>query len=257
MVKKSVGCIGAVLVRVLLRSRGALIRKLSSFARMMCKPSRENIMDVAQTVIRTTGVPQFAVGFATIGVACASQNLATNFVAGLLMLLFHPLKCGDLVRIGGVEGRVASVGYHNTTLVTENTEEEVQFANSSIVSGAVIRLDGHRLRDEVATVTLAPGSDPEVVKCALTKAMAETDLRLAPQFEEMGIPDPMDPARSRRCFMSDLGRSGEQTWNVAMHLPHDPHCTCVSTLLECIAVEIGRSDLEHATSISLCSIDSG
>ena len=95
-------------------------------------------------------------------------------------------------------------------------------------------------------MTLAPGSDPEVAKCALTKAMAETDLRLAPQFEEMGIPDPMDPARSRRCFMSDLGRSGEQTWNVAMHLPHDPHCTCVSTLLECIAVEIGRSDLEHA-----------
>ena len=193
-----------------------------------------------------SGVSQFAVGCASIGLAFASQNLASNFVAGLMMLLFRPFKCGDLVRIGGVEGRVAKVGMNSTTLITEHSEEEVQFTNSALVGGPVTRLDNYALRGEIATVTLAPGTNPAEAKAVLGRAMLKADTCLASKYEEAGVPDPTDPQRARSCFMSDLGRSGEQTWKVFMHLPHDPHSACVSTLLECISVEISVSNLEHA-----------
>src|SRR3954471_22450326 len=57
---------------------------------------------------------------AVVGVifGLASQRTLGNFVAGVLIAITQPLRLGDLVRIGGVEGTVEEIGLTFTFIRT-------------------------------------------------------------------------------------------------------------------------------------------
>lgn len=72
----------------------------------------------------------FVAGMFSLGVGLGLRDLANNFACGFLILLERPLRVGDIVNIGGIEGDVISVGsravtvrtWDNMELVVPNTE---------------------------------------------------------------------------------------------------------------------------------------
>jgi len=57
-------------------------------------------------------------GAAGLAVGLALQGTLSNFASGVMLMIFHPIKLGDWVEIGGVAGSVAELGIFSTKLNT-------------------------------------------------------------------------------------------------------------------------------------------
>ncbi|MCV6638729.1 mechanosensitive ion channel domain-containing protein [Candidatus Albibeggiatoa sp. nov. NOAA] len=71
-----------------------------------------------------------------VGIGFGLQNIANNFISGILLLIERPLKTGDYVNIGGVhEGEVTRIGIRSLTVQAWN-HQEVVVPNAEIISSA-------------------------------------------------------------------------------------------------------------------------
>ena len=73
------------------------------------------IMQAAGINLTTFNVLAGAVG---VGVGFGLQNIVSNFVSGLIVMFERPVKIGDRVDIGGIEGSVVEIGARATTVLT-------------------------------------------------------------------------------------------------------------------------------------------
>ena len=76
-------------------------------------------------------------GVIGIGIGFGLQAIANNFISGFTLLFERPIKKGDFVDAGGMEGRVESIRARATTLVTRD-QVSVIIPNSEFVSGRVV-----------------------------------------------------------------------------------------------------------------------
>ena len=94
---------------------------------------------IIQTIginLTTLNVLAGAIG---IGVGFGLQNVASNFISGLIILFERPVKVGDRIQVGEVNGRVSAIGARSTQVLTNDNitiiEENVvnwSFANQSV-----------------------------------------------------------------------------------------------------------------------------
>lgn len=80
--------------------------------------------------IAIMGAAGFAVGFAL-------QGSLANFAAGVMLMVFRPMKRGDLVEAGGVLGVVDEVGMFATVVNTLENRRAI-IANATITGGNII-----------------------------------------------------------------------------------------------------------------------
>jgi small-conductance mechanosensitive channel len=72
-------------------------------------------------------------GFLSVGIGFGLQNITSNFVAGLILLLERPIKVGDRVMVGDEEGDVTEIKMRSTTIRTLNNIAVI-VPNSDFVS---------------------------------------------------------------------------------------------------------------------------
>src|SRR6266576_1530719 len=72
-------------------------------------------------------------GFLSVGIGFGLQNITSNFVAGLILLLERPIKVGDRVILGNQEGDVVEIKMRSTTVRTLNNIAVI-VPNSEFVS---------------------------------------------------------------------------------------------------------------------------
>lgn len=72
-----------------------------------------------------------------VGIGFGLQNIANNFISGILLLIERPLRTGDIVNVGGNEGRVTQIGIRSLTIKTWN-EQEVIVPNSEVITSSFI-----------------------------------------------------------------------------------------------------------------------
>ncbi len=104
-----------------------------------------------------------------VGVGFGLQNIAQNFISGLIILIERPIKIGDLVQVKGVDGKVASIGMRSTQVVTRD-DVTIIVPNSQFISEQVMNdsFTGENIRLKVK-VGVAYGSDVELVQKTLNE----------------------------------------------------------------------------------------
>jgi len=106
---------------------------------------------------------QVLAGTVGIGVGFGLQNIASNFVSGLIILIERPIQTGDRIVVGEIEGDILSVNARSTTVVT-NDNIAIIIPNSKFITENVVNwsLTGKDVRFRVP-VSVAYGSDLKLV----------------------------------------------------------------------------------------------
>jgi small-conductance mechanosensitive channel len=116
-----------------------------------------------------------------VGVGFGLQNIVNNFVSGLIVLFERPVRVGDAVQIGDVQGEVRRIGIRSTT-VRSWEGAEVIVPNSQLVADRVTNWTpfDQRRRLEIR-VSVAYGSAPDKVLQVLTEvAQGHPDVAATP-----------------------------------------------------------------------------
>ncbi|MBN1929679.1 MAG: mechanosensitive ion channel [Chlorobiaceae bacterium] len=102
-----------------------------------------------------------------LGIGFGLQNIADNFFSGLIILLERPVKVGDRIQVGDINGDVVRIAIRSTTVLT-NDNINIIIPNSEFVSKQVINWshNDRNLRVSVP-VGVSYGSNPEQVKTVL------------------------------------------------------------------------------------------
>ena len=128
---------------------------------------------ILQTVginLTTLNVLAGAVG---IGVGFGLQNVASNFISGLIILFERPVKVGDRIEVGKADGKVISIGARSTVVRT-NDNVTIIVPNSKFISENVVNwgFENNTIRFRVP-VGVAYDSDIKLVKKLLLEVAAE------------------------------------------------------------------------------------
>lgn len=130
-------------------------------------------------------------GVLGVGVAFGLQNIASNFVSGIILLFERHVNVGDFVSVGGSIGQVKSIRIRSTTIVTLDNIMLI-VPNSKFIEDVVTNwsVEDPKIRISVS-VGVAYGSDVELVTRLLLKA-AENHVEVLKdpvptvQFKEFG-----------------------------------------------------------------------
>ena len=137
--------------RVLRRGLTTVIVTVGFFSGLLVIPQ---VRVVAGGLLASSALLGLIIGF-------ASQRTLGNFVAGIMIALTQPLRIGDSVEIGGIEGEVEEIGLIYTFIRTRENDRLV-IPNEKLASDT-IRNSTIRNREMLAQVTVQvpPGADLE------------------------------------------------------------------------------------------------
>ena len=131
--------------------------------------------------LRTTGIKLDALFTAgavfAVGFGFAMQNIAQNFVSGVILLFERTIKPGDVIEVGGQIVKVQQMSIR-ATIVRTLDEEDVIVPNSSLVQSNVknFTLEDNIYRVRV-TVGVSYSADVRQVKALLEECARTMDYR--------------------------------------------------------------------------------
>lgn len=115
----------------------------------------------------------------SVGIGFGMQNLASNFISGLILLLERPIQVGDRICVGGLWGDVKKISLRTTVLETVD-RMTVLVPNSHLLENEVTNsgYGDRRVRIHVP-VGVAYGSDVDLVTRLLKGVAADEPLVIA------------------------------------------------------------------------------
>ncbi len=113
---------------------------------------------------------------AGLAVGLALQGSLANFAAGVLLILFRPIKVGDFVEVAGVAGSVDEISIFSTRLITPDNKTVIA-ANASVMGSNIINYSTQPTRRVDLVIGVSYDSDIEQVKNIL-KDIADSDERV-------------------------------------------------------------------------------
>ncbi len=152
-----------------------------------------------------------------VGLGFGLQEIVSNFVCGIILLLERPIRIGDVVTVAGTTGRVDRIHIRATTIINGDNQSMI-VPNREFITGNLVNWT---LKDKILRVTVrlgvAYGTDPErVVELLMSVARRDADVVMSPapaaMMEEFGesslrfvlyafVPDPalVGTVRHRLC----------------------------------------------------------
>jgi potassium-dependent mechanosensitive channel len=111
-------------------------------------------------------------GVVGIGVGFGLQNIANNFISGLIILVERPIKKGDFIEIGNVLGTVTEIRARSTIIRTRDNIDMI-VPNSDFLSQIVVNWShGNPITRLHVPIGVAYGSDTQRVKEVLSQIAA-------------------------------------------------------------------------------------
>jgi potassium efflux system protein len=103
-------------------------------------------------------------GALSVGIGFGLQNTVNNFLSGLILLVERPIKIGDWVVVGQVEGFVKEINFRTTEIETWRLAS-IMVPNGDVISSAVTNWTHHNKRARVEVrLGVSFDTDPEQVR---------------------------------------------------------------------------------------------
>jgi small-conductance mechanosensitive channel len=136
-------------------------------------------------ILQTVGIDLTAfnvlAGAVGIGIGLGLQNIANNFISGLIILLERPIQIGDRIDISGVTGKVVSIGARSTRILT-NDNIAIIVPNSKFVTENVVNwsYENETVRFKIPIVVAHESNIHDVERLMIEAAKEDTDVSETP-----------------------------------------------------------------------------
>lgn len=118
---------------------------------------------------------KIALGALGIGIGFGLQNLVNNVVSGFILLIERTVKKGDMILVGGTDGRVIRIGLRSSVVRTR-AGHEIIVPNSDLVTSPVTNFSfSDQLVRVDVPVGVSYGADPNRVRELLLEAAGEEE----------------------------------------------------------------------------------
>jgi small conductance mechanosensitive channel len=118
------------------------------------------------------------VGAAGLAVGLALQGSLANFAAGVLLLIFRPIRVGDFVKVAGEAGTVQEISVFVTTLTTPDNVKII-VPNSGVMAGNITNFSAMPTRRIDLVFGVSYDADLALVKRELEAIVAAEERILA------------------------------------------------------------------------------
>ncbi len=131
--------------------------------------------------LQTVGVDLSSLAFITgiigVGVGFGLQNIINNFVSGLILLVERPIKVGDRIEVGQLNGDVVRIGARSTWVRT-NDNIVIIVPNADFITSQVTNwtANDRRVRIRVPLGVSYSSNPEEVRRLLLAAAQSRSDI---------------------------------------------------------------------------------
>jgi small-conductance mechanosensitive channel len=164
-------------------------------------------------------------GIAGLTIGFALQDIARNFVAGVLLLLRQPFQIGDAVKIADYAGSVTAIHARDTVLKSWDGETVI-LPNTDVFSSAIVNYSELPYRRRTVRIGLGYDEDVERATAVFLDAIRQVDGVLD---------DPAPTVHAEELGDSALALAARFWLNTKTHSLFDVHSMAVRAILEAAA----------------------